>query len=221
MIQNIIIIFNLFLLESMLSIDNAAVLAIMVKDLPVNQQKKALRYGIFGAFAFRGISLFIASWLIKLTFLKILGGVWLLWLFAKNTSSFKGEEVVKTKKITSLFKAILMVELMDIAFSIDNVFAAVSFTSNIYLILIGVFIGILAMRFMAGWFVELIKKFRSLETSAFVVIGLLGCKLIAEGITKITMSEFEVPNIFNVGFSIVCMAIFFFPLLIAKGKEEV
>ena len=66
---------------------------------------------------------------------------------------------------------------MDLAFSMDNVFAVVAFTDNIWLIVIGVFIGILAMRFVAQGFVKLMERYPFLETAAFVVIGILGIKL--------------------------------------------
>jgi predicted tellurium resistance membrane protein TerC len=66
---------------------------------------------------------------------------------------------------------------MDLAFSIDNVFAAVAFTDHVFLIYTGVFIGILAMRFVAQAFVKLMEKFTFLETIAFIVIGVLGVKL--------------------------------------------
>ena len=68
---------------------------------------------------------------------------------------------------------------MDLAFSIDNVFAAVAFSPNIILICLGVFIGILAMRFVAQGFVHLMERYTFLETSAFLVITLLGLKLCA------------------------------------------
>ena len=60
-----LIIFNLILFESLLSIDNAAVLATMVIDLPKEQRSKALKYGIFGAYFFRGLCLFFAAYLFK------------------------------------------------------------------------------------------------------------------------------------------------------------
>jgi predicted tellurium resistance membrane protein TerC len=72
---------------------------------------------------------------------------------------------------------VVLVEIMDLAFSIDNVFAAVAFTDNIWLICIGVFIGILAMRFVAQGFVKLLEKYPFLETAAFIVIIVLGLKL--------------------------------------------
>lgn len=189
----VLIILNLIVIESLLSVDNAAVLATMVLDLPPSQRKKALRYGIIGAYVMRGICLFLASWLVKIWWLKPLGGLYLLYLcfdyFKGKLSEGDGggdEEVDKTKSwayrstvglIGPLWATIILVEIMDLAFSIDNVFAAVAFTDHVMLIYIGVFIGILAMRFVAQAFVKLMEKFTFLETVAFIVIGVLGIKL--------------------------------------------
>jgi YkoY family integral membrane protein len=190
----ILIILNLIVIESLLSVDNAAVLATMVLDLPPQQRKKALRYGIIGAYVLRGVCLFLAAWLVKIWWLKPIGGLYLLYL---SFDYFKGkiqaankdgeeEEVDKSKNwlyrstvgVFGVFWAtVALVELMDLAFSIDNVFAAVAFTDHVVLIYIGVFIGILAMRFVAQAFVKLMEKFTFLETVAFIVIGVLGIKL--------------------------------------------
>jgi predicted tellurium resistance membrane protein TerC len=76
--------------------------------------------------------------------------------------------------IGPFWATVALVELMDLAFSIDNVFAAVAFTDHVFLIYTGVFIGILAMRFVAQAFVKLMEKFTFLEAIAFIVIGVLG-----------------------------------------------
>ncbi|QNK64348.1 DUF475 domain-containing protein [Pedobacter sp. PAMC26386] len=195
----LLIILNLIVIESLLSVDNAAVLATMVMDLPKDQRKRALKYGIIGAYVFRGICLFLAAWLVTIWWLKPLGGLYLLYLAfdyfrkkrAKN-NEHKEEEIDKTKSwfyrstvglIGTFWATVALVEVMDLAFSIDNVFAAVAFTDHIYLIYIGVFIGILAMRFVAQAFVRLMEKFTFLETAAFTVIGVLGIKLTSSLVT--------------------------------------
>jgi len=191
-LPSLAIIGNLVIIESLLSVDNAAVLATMVMDLPKEQRYKALRYGILGAYIFRGVALLCAGFLIQFWFLKPLGGLYLLylvygWYKGKQTEA-KDDDFVD-KKGNWLYKAtigwlgnfwatVALVELMDMAFSIDNVFAAVAFSKNIILIWVGVFIGILAMRFVAQAFVKLMEKYTFLETSAFVVIGILGIKLL-------------------------------------------
>lgn len=191
-IPSAIIVGNLVIIESLLSVDNAAVLATMVMDLPEKQRDRALKYGIFGAYLFRGLAMLFASFLIKIWWLKPLGGLYLLylvfsWWKNKKTEGEKEEESID-KGQNWLYKAtvgaigpfwatVALVELMDMAFSIDNIFAAVAFTDNILLVCFGVFIGILAMRFVAQAFVKLMTKFTFLEAAAYIVIAILGIKL--------------------------------------------
>jgi YkoY family integral membrane protein len=228
----LLIILNLIVIESLLSVDNAAVLATMVMDLPKDQRDKALKYGIIGAYVFRGICLFLAAWLVKIWWLKPLGGLYLLYLafdyFRKKNAkdAVEEEEIVKDKSwiykstvglIGNFWATVALVEVMDLAFSIDNVFAAVAFTDHIYLIYIGVFIGILAMRFVAQAFVKLMEKFTFLETVAFLVIGVLGIKLTASIFTHLypesavsKLIEGEKTDLFV---SIFTVAIFVLPVL--------
>lgn len=189
--SSVLIVLNLIVIESLLSADNAAVLATMVMDLPKEQRKKALKYGIFGAYFFRGICLVFAFWIVNIWWLKPLGGVYLLYLaatyFIRKKKVERPQDLLEKKEkpmlkffsryFSPFWSTVIMVEVMDLAFSIDNVFAAVAFTDNIYLIMIGVFIGILAMRFVAQSFVRLMEIFTFLAPAAFLVIGILGMKL--------------------------------------------
>lgn len=191
-LSSLAIIGNLVIIESLLSVDNAAVLATMVMDLPKEQRNKALKYGIIGAYVFRGLALLFASFLVQFWFLKPLGGLYLLylvwdWWKGKQTATKEDDYIDKQRnwlyKLTvgslgNFWATVTLVELMDMAFSIDNVFAAVAFSKNILIIWIGVFIGILAMRFVAQGFVKLMEKYEFLETCAFTVIAILGIKLI-------------------------------------------
>lgn len=228
---SLIIIGNLIIIESLLSVDNAAVLATMVMDLPKDQREKALKYGIFGAFFFRGLAMIFAAFLIKIWWLKPLGGLYLLylvfdWWKGKQTESKEDDFVDKQGnwlyKLTigslgNFWATVCLVELMDMAFSIDNVFAAVAFTPNIILICIGVFIGILAMRFIAQWFVKLMETYSFLETSAFIVIAILGIKLLLSLFVKVSPSSsisiFLSSHNADIAMSIITVSIFFIPIL--------
>ena len=229
----LLIILNLIIIESLLSVDNAAVLATMVMDLPKDQRDKALRYGIIGAYVFRGICLVLAAWLVTIWWLKPIGGFYLLYLafsyFLKKVNKKEEHhiETIDKKKnwfyrstvglIGNFWATVALVELMDLAFSIDNVFAAVAFTDHIYLIYIGVFIGILAMRFVAQGFVRLMEKFSFLETAAYLVIAVLGIKLSAFVITHFVpaspVSQFLDSERADVAVSIITVAIFVIPIL--------
>jgi len=229
--QALLIILNLVIIESLLSVDNAAVLATMVMDLPKEQRKKALKYGIIGAYVFRGICLVLAAWLIKIWWLKSLGGLYLVYIFFnyfKTKSTIAKEDDLLNKNESKIYKytfglfgkfwsTVILVEIMDLAFSIDNVFAAVAFTKNIYLIWIGVFIGILAMRFVAQSFVKLMEKYPFLETAAFVVIGILGVKLLlsfpAHFYKETPIFMFIESERFDMFVSILTVAVFVIPIL--------
>jgi YkoY family integral membrane protein len=230
MLTNLLLIFNLFVLEGLLSIDNATVLAVMVKDLPLKDCKKALRYGIIGAYALRGICLLFASYLIHVWILKMLGGAYLIYLVTGFFSK-SGEpiEEIKEKNQSSVYRwlshtglsrlvsTIILVEIMDLAFSIDNIFAAVAISDKLWVVCAGVFMGIAAMRFIAGWFVELLNKYPSMERSTFIVIGFLGVKLIVAGIANGLRMEYLVSIFENSAtdmvFSLVMVMVFFIPLL--------
>ncbi|MCB0507241.1 MAG: TerC family protein [Chitinophagales bacterium] len=229
--QALLIILNLILIESLLSVDNAAVLATMVMDLPKEQRKKALKYGIFGAYVFRGICLVLAAWLIKIWWLKALGGLYLFYLFVHyfyTKSTPKQEDDLLNKKESKLYKytfglfgkfwsTVILVEIMDLAFSIDNVFAAVAFTDNLILICLGVFIGILAMRFVAQSFVKLMEKYPFLERAAFLVIGILGVKLLlsipAHFYHDNPTFQFIESEHFDMLVSVITFLVFFVPII--------
>lgn len=225
------IIGNLIIIESLLSVDNAAVLATMVMDLPKDQRNKALKYGILGAYAFRGLAMVFASVLIKIWWLKPIGGLYLLylvydWYKGKQTETKEDDYINKQGnwlyKVTvgslgNFWATVCLVELMDMAFSIDNVFAVVAFTPNIILVCIGVFIGILAMRFIAQWFVKMMEIYNFLETSAFIVIGILGIKLLLSlyehFFPESGVSKFLSSNTADMGVSALTVLIFFLPIL--------
>lgn len=225
------IIGNLIIIESLLSVDNAAVLATMVMDLKPEDRKKALKYGIWGAYFFRGLAMLFASFLIKIWWLKAVGGLYLLflvydWYKGKQTKTRKDDLLDKKSNwlyrvtvgaLGNFWATVVLVEIMDMAFSIDNVFAAVAFSPNILLVCIGVFIGILSMRFIAQWFVKLMDKYPFLETAAFLVIGVLGLKLVLSVFEHLYpesgFSKFIASEKTDMGVSFLTVLIFFIPII--------
>ncbi|MBM3914129.1 MAG: hypothetical protein FJ351_06795 [Sphingomonadales bacterium] len=75
-----LIVGNLVVLETLVSVDNAAVLASMVMGLPPDQRGKALKYGLIGAYVFRGLCLLLAGWILHIWWIKPIGGAYLLYM---------------------------------------------------------------------------------------------------------------------------------------------
>jgi YkoY family integral membrane protein len=235
----LLIILNLILIEGLLSIDNAAVLATMVGKLKGEERNRALYYGIWGALIMRGVCMAFASWLTGMWVLKIAGAAYLLWLTIKHFFLEDGGDEEVDPDSNSVFKlahryigvfwsTVVLVELMDMAFSVDNIFAAVSFTHYIGLICTGVFIGIFCMRYIAMKFVALMEKFTFLANVAYVVIGLLGVKLMLTLPQHIWPKSFISDLIsnehFDMFFSLFTLVVFTTPIiwaLITKKEQGV
>jgi len=120
----------------------------MVMDLRGKDRDKALKYGIIGAYVYRGLCLLFASYLIQFWWLKPLGGLYLLylvwdWWKGKQTEDTEDDLLDKNSNwlyrltvgsLGTFWATVAMVEVMDLAFSIDNVFEAVAFSKNLILI---------------------------------------------------------------------------------------
>src|SRR6185295_2308892 len=143
----------LVVLEGLLSADNALVLAIMILGLPRRDQKKALRYGLLGAFAFRIAATLLAVYLIRLAWVKLLGGLYLIYLTYQHFfQSGDAEQRSKPKPakpwlgLSALWATVLKVELVNIAFSVDSILVAVAMSPKQWVVLTGGLLGIVAMR---------------------------------------------------------------------------
>ncbi|MFK9093638.1 TerC family protein [Bacillus salipaludis] len=172
------IIGTLIILEGLLSADNALVLAVMVKHLPKEQRKKALFYGIFGAYFFRVVAIGLGVTLINIPWIKIVCGHYLLWIVFQNfVKKTDNEDDVQNKKM-GFWRTVLTVELMDIAFSFDSVIAAFGVSNQVWVLFLGGVLGILMMRGVAQLFLVLIEKVPEFEVTAFLLIGVIGVKMI-------------------------------------------
>lgn len=184
-------------LEGILAADNAVVLAMMVKHLPEKQRKKALFYGLLGAFVFRFSSLFLISVLINVWQIQAVGALYLLFLtthfFVQKYLKKNGADRVVRASTDGFWKTVIKVEIADIAFAIDSMLAAVAIAltlpqtslpnfgeldgAQFIVILFGGLAGVIIMRFAAGAFVKVLETRPGLETGAYLIVGWVGIKL--------------------------------------------
>ena len=245
----------LILLEGVLSIDNALVLGLLAKRLPKRQRAKALTYGIVGAFLFRAIAVATASLLLQWTFVKFLGGAYLVYIAVKHLffeaqekeddkividetgevalvdAETGGElsteqreleikERVPFNSVTDIARAadeeaaqlaianksskelpgslrkdtpaefwrfwrtVFVIELTDIAFAVDSILAAIALAGGrhekLWVIITGGIIGMILMRFAATIFIRLLDRFPRFEMAAYLLVILIGLKLLVD-----------------------------------------
>lgn len=214
------IIFSLVLIECLLSVDNAIVLAAQTQKLPdKKQQEKSLFYGLWGAYIFRFALIGVGSYLIHFWEIKVLGAGYLMYLSLNHFYRMKYPERTKRKKgkkrkpILPLFwSVVISIELMDIVFSIDSILASLAISPNPVIVLIGGLIGILCMRGIAEVIMRLIDIVPELEVMAYFLIGLIAIKLFL----TIPMIDIEIPA---AAFGIVVLASVVVTLVVHKVRN--
>jgi YkoY family integral membrane protein len=200
----------LIALEGLLSADNAMVLAVLVLGLPKRQQKKALQYGMVGAFVFRSIAILLAVYLIRLGWVKLFGAGYLLYLVYRHFwGGEEGSDRRKPPPATSMFgltpfwSTVVKVELTDIVFAIDSILVAVAMSPKTWVILTGGILGIVMMRMVIGQLLTLVERYPTLVDGAFVIIAWVGFKLLIEYLHHEGHVDFQVPKWLSLGLIVV------------------
>jgi YkoY family integral membrane protein len=206
----------LVLLEGLLSADNALVMAIMVLGLPRREHKKALRYGLVGGFAFRIIATLLAVYLIRLGWVKLLGGLYLLYLAYSHFWSGKSDEERRAPPqakpwlgMSAFWAAVVRIELVNLAFSIDSILVAVAVSPKLWVVVTGGILGIVAMRLVVGQMIAVIERYPALVDGAFVIIAWVGVKLIIEYLHLAGYIALEIPQWLSLGLIVVIFIVAF------------
>lgn len=211
--SDLVTILLLVLLEGVLSADNAMVLAVRVLSLPRDEQSKALRYGMLSAFTFRAAATAAAAYLIALGWVKLVGGLYLLWLamqhFRHTGGDAEGDSRHNIKPaepwlgLSPFWATVVKVELTDIVFAIDSILVAVAVSDKLWVVITGGILGIVMMRLVISKLLGLIRRYPTLVDGAFVIIAWVGIKLLLEYSHARGWVEFEIPKWLSLGLIVV------------------
>ena len=211
-------------LEGLLSADNAMVLAVLVLGLPKEEQRKALRYGILGAFAFRSIATLLPIYLIRVFWVKLVGAGYLLYLSYGHFFSGRDSEARRAPPpasawlgLTAFWATVVKVELTDIVFAIDSILVAVAMSPKLWVILTGGILGIVMMRMVIGTLLALVDRYPPLVDGAFIIIAWVGIKLLIEFLHTEHYIGFEVPRSLSL---VVIVVIFGASWIYARTHER-
>ena len=212
-------------LEGLLSADNALVMAIMVLGLPRHQHKQALRWGLVGGFGLRFVATLLAVYLIRVIWVKLAGGLYLLYLvyshFWGHKEGADRRSAPKAKPMLGLsafWGTVLRVELVNLAFSIDSILVAVAMSPKQWVVITGGLLGIVALRLVVGQLIVLVERYPALVDGAFIIIAWIGAKLCADWLHAAGYVAFEIPHWSSL---IVVVVIFLIALVYARMQGPV
>jgi YkoY family integral membrane protein len=185
-LESLLVLVVLVALEAVLSADNAIALASIAKGLDDReQQRQALNFGLLIAYVLRLLLIVSAAWVIRFWQFELAGALYLLWLVGSYFLSNRSDDDENTgRHFDNFWQAIPLIAFTDLAFSLDSVTTAIAVSDQIWLILMGGTIGVIALRFMAGLFIRWLKEYRHLEDAGYVTVGMVGLRLLVRTINE-------------------------------------
>ena len=183
------VIASLFIIEVLLSVDNALVNATLAESLPEKLRKRAIRIGILLGAGFRVVALLLAAVIIENIWLRVIGGLYLIYLTMSHLGKPEHENGKAIVAKPTYLGVITQIAFADLVFSIDNVISAVSFSDDIAIVILGVSIGIVSMLFITPILSRVIEKYKGMPTCAYAIVGFIGLSLVIETLTPIHITE--------------------------------
>ena len=189
--RDLLVVAILVVLEVILSVDNALVLGLLAGKLPAALQRKALTYGLIGAFVFRLIAVAGAVKLLEWHFIKLLGGGYLAYVALKHLLTHRPGGTAPEVEGKTFWQTVLAIELTDLAFAADSILAAIALVGpapagsgalhpKFWVVVLGGMLGVILVRVAAVVFIRLLKRFPGFETSAYLLVLVIGVKLLAD-----------------------------------------
>lgn len=171
--------FKVFIINIILSGDNAVVIALACRNLQGKAQKQAVFWGSFGAIALRAALTFAAVWLLHVPMLELIGGLLLIWISLKLLRDDHQSEHLKGG--TSISEAIRTIIIADLVMSLDNVVAvAGAANGNLFVIIVGLATSIPLIVWGSQLLMKLMQRFPVIILLGAALLGYTAGEMIEE-----------------------------------------
>ena len=191
MLEQFIIAIQIILIDIVMAADNAIIIGLIAANFAPNNRKKIIALGVAAAFIFRIVFAFGANYLFGIAWIKILGGVLLLWVIHNLRQDFFGKNKVrspqmKSTETESFSSGVYKVLIADLAISFDNVIGVVGAAKgNYYLMVTGLLLSVFLIATLASYFAEYIKKHQWLGYVGMIAILIIAIQLIIGGFVNL------------------------------------
>ena len=191
MFEQFIISIQIILIDIVMAADNAIIIGLIASNFAPNNRKRIIAWGVAAAFIFRIFFAFGANYLLEMPWLKIGGGVLLLWIVNDLRQDFFDPKKVRTPQLksaesSSFSSGVFRVIVADTIISLDNVLGVVGAAKDYYhLMIIGLLLSVLLIGTLATYFANYIKDHKWLGYVGIFVIIIVALQLIIGGLVNL------------------------------------
>ena len=194
MLEESIVLVQIIFIDVIMAADNAIIIGLIAASFAPKHRNQIILWGVFGALIFRIIFAFFASYLFGFAYVKILGGLLLIWIvndLRRDLFNLKRiKSPTKVSKEPSYIQSVYKVLLADITLSFDNVIAIVAAAKhNFNLMIFGLVLSVLLVVTLARFFAEQIKKYPWFGYVGLIVILVVAIQLIIGGLGDLDILE--------------------------------
>lgn len=204
---------NIVFIDILLAGDNAVLIAMAVQRLSPQERKLGILVGSLGAVVLRIVLTFVATKMLTIPFLKIVGGVLILWIALKLLAESGGEEGAG-KSATSLWQAMWLILVADLTMSLDNILAiAGASKGHMDLVIFGLLLSIPFVVFASNWLSKLMDRYPIIVLVGAAILGKVGAEMIltdpwlAQRIHVPAFAEYALQALFAVGVVVIGKAL--------------
>ena len=191
MLEQFFITFQIVIIDVVMAADNAIIIGIIAANYAPDNRKKIIALGVGAAFVFRIFFATGANYIFEFAWVKILGGILLVWIINNLRQDFFGKNKVrspqiKSKEIKSFSTGVYQVLIADLTLSFDNVLAVVAASKgNFHIMVIGLLLSVFLIATLASFFADFIKKHQWLGYLGLVTILIIAIQLIIGGLVNL------------------------------------
>ena len=191
MLEQFLITFQILVIDVVMAADNAIIIGLIAANFAPDNRKKIIALGVGAAFVFRIFFATGANYIFEFAWVKILGGILLIWVINNLRQDFFGKNKVrspqlKSKEIKSFSTGVYQVLIADLTLSFDNVLAVVAASKgNFHIMVIGLLLSVFLIATLASFFADFIKKHQWLGYLGLVTILIIAIQLIIGGLVNL------------------------------------
>ena len=198
-LEQSIILIQIIFIDIVMAADNAIIIGMIAANFAPDNRKKIIAFGVAAAFIFRVVFALSATFLLAFSWIKIIGGILLLWvIYNLRKDLFESKKVrspnLKSKEATSFSTGVYQVLVADITLSLDNVLGVAGAAKQHYWLLVtGLLLSVVLIGTLASYFAKYIKEHRWLGWFGIGVIFIVALQLIIGGLDSLNMIEIKEP----------------------------